>query len=82
MTYAELEFIKAELAKVSIPVIMPNNTVMGITASITQWGAAVPARLFSTSLAMAYNTAGTVDPAVTADYAAEVCVLFHGCRAG
>ncbi len=62
MTYAELEFIKAELALKGFNT--GNNAKQhyenGITASITQWGAAVPAGYFQQS-GVAYNTAGTVD---------------------
>jgi hypothetical protein len=58
MTYAEVEFIKAELslngyATGKTPKVHYES---GITASIVQWGAAVPANFF-TQPGIAYNAA-------------------------
>lgn len=59
MTYAEVEFIKAELALLGkIPGDAKTYYENGVRAAITQWGAAVPADYFTNANA-AYN--GTLE---------------------
>ncbi|HEY1007161.1 MAG TPA: SusD/RagB family nutrient-binding outer membrane lipoprotein [Sphingobacteriaceae bacterium] len=59
MTYAEVEFIKAELALLGkIPGDAKTHYENGVRAAITQWGAAVPADYFTNANA-AYN--GTLE---------------------
>ena len=62
ITYAEEEFIKAELALNGYNTGKTPKTHYenGITASIVQWGAVVPAN-FLTQPGVAYNTLGTID---------------------
>lgn len=62
MTYAELEFIKAELA---LKGFATGNTAKkhyenGITASMTQWGAVMPAGYLQQA-GVVYNEAGSID---------------------
>ena len=62
MTYAEVEFLKAEL---SLKGYATGKTPRlhyetGITASMTQWGATMPAN-FLTQSGIAYNTAASTD---------------------
>lgn len=59
MTYAEVEFIKAELALLGkIPGVAKTHYENGVKAAITQWGATVPADYFANANA-AYN--GTLE---------------------
>jgi len=62
ITYAEEEFIKAELALNGYNTGKTPKTHYenGITASMTQWGVSLPAN-YLTQPGVAYNTGGTVD---------------------
>ena len=62
ITYAEEEFIKAELALKGFNTgkTPKQHYENGITASMVQWGAVIPANYF-TQTGVAYNGAGTVD---------------------
>jgi hypothetical protein len=62
MTYAELEFIKAELALKGFNTgkTPQQHYEKGIAASMTQWGVTIPAD-FTTRPGVAYNTGASVD---------------------
>ena len=62
MTYAEEEFIKAELSLKGFNTgkTPKQHYEAGITASIIQWGAVVPANFF-TQAGVAYNASATID---------------------
>lgn len=62
ITYAEEEFIKSELALKGYNTGKTAKTHYenGITASMTQWGASMPAN-YLTQTGVAYNAAGTAD---------------------
>ncbi len=80
MTYAELEFIKAELALrgFSTGGTPKQHYEKGITASMNQWGVSIPSD-FTTRPGVAYNTAATPGRTTGADHAAEIyCLFFHG----
>jgi hypothetical protein len=66
MSYAEVEFIKAELAlKGLIASNAEDHYKKGVTAAITQWGVAVPVDYF-TNPASAYN--GTIEQIMLQKY--------------